>query len=127
MTITDIHKQIGNAVPVPLAVALAKGLLDVLMDQMEAESHGVIKSEFNLVEELSETEIEQRQTKIKETEAPRSGKQDTGRRGGSMKKAIYIIDDSDSDWWVWRFISGSGGVLMDRDNWLKTDVFDTKL
>ena len=26
MTITDIHKQIGNAVPVPLAVALAIGL-----------------------------------------------------------------------------------------------------
>jgi hypothetical protein len=97
MTITDIHKQIGNAVPVPLAVALAKGLLDGLMDKLEAESHGVIKSEFKLVEDFSETEIEQRQTKTEETEASRFGKQHTGRSGGSINKAIYIIDDSDSD------------------------------
>jgi hypothetical protein len=96
MSISDIHKQIGNAVPVPLAAALAKGLLDVLMDKLEAESNKV-KSELNLVEELSETEIEQRDTKIEETEAPRFGKQYAGRGGGSMKKEIYIIDDSDSD------------------------------
>ncbi|KAM3085780.1 hypothetical protein ACMFMG_002842 [Clarireedia jacksonii] len=58
MSINDIHKQIGNAVPVPLAVALSKGLLDVLVDKLETDNRGL---------------------------------------GRSMKEAIYIIDDSDSD------------------------------
>lgn len=96
MPISEIHKQIGNAVPVPLALALSKESLEVLMNKFEEETQGASKPDVNLVEELSKADTKQRHTKIEEAEAPHKGTQYSRECGGSMK-VIYIIDDTDSD------------------------------